>query len=772
MSTKTSRIDGIAAWQCLSGVVGAAILSIIFAPATALAQDTGDAARAGGVLEEILVTARRREENLQDVPAAVTAFSGAELELRGASDITEIAQATPSVTLEPSRATNSTLTAFIRGIGQQDPLAGFEQGVALYVDDVYIARPQGALLDIYDVERVEVLRGPQGTLYGRNAVGGAIKYVTRRLGDEAAFRAKASIGTYGQQELVLTGSVPLSNTFRVGATVASLNRDGYGDNLTTGEDHYNKDILAYRISAEFEPSDSILVRLAYDKTDDDSNPVAGYRVAPGAVSGTPVTDDIRDTYAGASQNVSTAGINGNQNVESEGLNLSIDWELNDSWTLRSITANREDYTESVIDFDSLEVDDFDAPVIYDNEQTSQEFQLLFSSDRMSAVAGVFYLDASAANDFDVVLGQLGRVVFGTELTSYTGGTVDTEAWSLFADVTYDLTDDLSVSVGGRYTEDKRSADIFRASYLGPGGSPFFGNDAAIPFAVTTDYQASRTYDDFTPRINFAYSLNDDASVYAGYSQGFKAGSFDPRGSNFVTPEAERGFDPETLDSIELGYKATLLDGRARANIAVFFSDYKDVQIPGSVGFDSDGDGINDDFVGAVQNAGAAEINGIEFEGDLLITDSLSAQLSFSILDAEYTEYIVDGVNVANERPIQNTPDSMAYLGLTYNTGLFDGSLTVNANLSYRDDVVQFEIPYPVIDQEAYTLYNLSAVWVSDDKQWSVGLHGKNLGDEDFKTAGYCFGATGGCDVVLGFEDNTSIFYGPPRTVTATVEYRF
>ena len=147
-------------------------------------------------------------------------------------------------------------------------------------------------------------------------------------------------------------------------------------------------------------------------------------------------------------------------------------------------------------------------------------------------------------------------------------------------------------------------------------------------------------------------------------------------------------------------------------------------------------------------------------------------MSFSILDAEYTEYIVDGVNVANERPIQNTPDSMAYLGLTYNTGLFDGSLTVNANLSYRDDVVQFEIPYPVIDQEAYTLYNLSAVWVSDDKQWSVGLHGKNLGDEDFKTAGYCFGATGGCDVVLGFEDNTSIFYGPPRTVTATVEYRF
>ncbi|HEX9595271.1 MAG TPA: TonB-dependent receptor, partial [Anaerolineales bacterium] len=135
-------------------------------------------------LEEVVVTARRRVENLQDVPMAVTAFSGDELSQRGAADITEIAEVTPSMTLEPSRATNSTLTAFIRGVGQQDPLAGFEQGVALYLDDVYMARPQGALLDIYDVERIEVLRGPQGTLYGRNAVGGAIKYVTRKLGYE------------------------------------------------------------------------------------------------------------------------------------------------------------------------------------------------------------------------------------------------------------------------------------------------------------------------------------------------------------------------------------------------------------------------------------------------------------------------------------------------------------------------------------------------------------------------------------------------------------
>ncbi len=747
----------------------AALGALTFVPTTpAQAQDEG----ASGVLEEIMVTARRREENLQDVPAAVTAFSGADLALRGASDITEIAQAAPSVTLEPSRATNSTLTAFIRGIGQQDPLAGFEQGVALYIDDIYIARPQGALLDIYDVERVEVLRGPQGTLYGRNAVGGAIKYVTRRLSEDPAFRAKVSFGSYYQKEGVLTGSMPVTDTFRVGGTVARLSRDGYGKNLTTGDEHYNKNILAYRLSAEFEPSDDILVRVAYDKTEDESNPVAGHRVAPAPVSGNAVLNDVRDTYAGASRNISTAGIQGNQEVESEGMSLSIDWDLNDSMTLRSITASREDYTQSVIDFDSLEVDDFDAPVIYDNEQTSQEFQLLFNGERMSAVAGVYYLDASAANDFDVVLGQLGRVALGTELTAYTGGSVDTKAWSVFADVTYDLTDDLSVSVGGRYTEDERSADIFRAQYLGPGGSPFFGNTAAIEILVQSDYTAERTYDDFTPRINFSYRLNDEASVYAGYSQGFKAGSFDPRGANFVTPEAEAGFEPETLDSFEFGYKATLLDGRARANVALFFSDYKDVQIPGSVGVDSDNDGINDSFVGAVTNAGAAEIQGIEFEGDLLINDNWSAQLSLSLLDAEYTEFIINGVDVSSDRAIQNTPEEMAYLGLTYTTDIMNGTLAVNANLSHRGDIVQFEAPAPIIDQDAYTIYNLSGVWISEDDRWSAGLHLKNIGDEDVKTAGYCFGATGSCALVLGLEDNTTIFYGPPRTLTATVEYRF
>lgn len=716
-------------------------------------------------MEEVVVTARRRTENLRDVPLAVTALSGIDLDNRGATDITEIAQIVPSVTLEASRATNSTLTAFIRGVGQQDPLAGFEQGVALYLDDVYLARPQGALLDIYDVERIEILRGPQGTLYGRNAVGGAIKYVTRRLDDEFSARVKTQLGSFNQRNLIATVSSPISDSFRVGATVASMQRDGYGDNKTTGDDNYDKDILAYRLSAEFEPTPELLVRFAYDYTDDDSSPVAGYRPFPGGVNGDPVLSDVRDTTAGASEAITTAGINGNNNVESQGVVLSVEWSLSDTLTLKSITAKREDDTQSVIDFDSLPSLDFDAPVIYENEQTSQEFQLLFNNDRVKGMAGVYFLDSSAANDFDVVLGLLHPL----GITAYTGGVVDTRAWSIFADMSFDVTDRFAIALGGRYTRDRREADIFRATYLGF-GSPFFGNAAAVQIAVTSDYEAEKTYSDFSPRVNVSYALTADINVYASYSQGFKAGSFDPRGANFLTPAVEDGYAPESLDALEIGWKASLFDDRLRANVAVFHSDYKDMQIPGSVGVDSDNDGVNDSFVGTVTNAGKAKIMGVEVEATMMLTDRLRAQLSLSALDPEMVSYVVNGVDVANQREVQNTPDRMAYFGLTYSAELFGGSLIAGANWSYKSEISQFELPAAAIDQDAHDIVNANLVWLSPDDHWTVSLHGKNLSDEDIKTAGYCFGS-GGCPSTLGLEDNTTVFYAAPRTYSATVEYR-
>ncbi|MCJ7590301.1 MAG: TonB-dependent receptor, partial [Woeseiaceae bacterium] len=242
-----------------AAAVAAGVFGCFVTPQEARAQGAEATA-----LDEVTVTARRREESLRDVPIAVSAYSGKMLEELGVVDVTTLSNYTPNVTLEVSRATNTTLTAYIRGIGQQDPVAGWEGGVGIYLDDVYLARPQGTVFDIYDVERVEVLRGPQGTLYGRNTIGGAVRYVTKRLSNESEFKVKGALGTYNQADLLLSGSMPVSDTFRIGGSIATFNHDGWGDNLFTGEENADKQIMAYRLSMEWEPSDNWFVRLYGD----------------------------------------------------------------------------------------------------------------------------------------------------------------------------------------------------------------------------------------------------------------------------------------------------------------------------------------------------------------------------------------------------------------------------------------------------------------------------------------------------------------------------
>ena len=744
----------------MTSVAGAALISM---PVQAQSAG-GSAAQADKASDDdgaIIVTARRREETLIDVPMAVSAYSAETIANRGIQNISEIAQSAPSVTIEASRATNSTLTAFIRGVGQQDPLAGFEPGVALYIDDVYMARPQGALLDVYDVERVEILRGPQGTLYGRNAVGGAIKYVTRKLSADPSLDLRLSVGSYDQHDAVAKFSLPLSDTVRIGLAGATLNHDGYGQNFTTGKGNYDKNVKALRGSIEFLPSDALFVRISGDYSVDDSDPVAGWRPFPGKVSGTPVTASVYDTYAGAASNASTAGISGQNQVIAKGVQGLIELHASDTVTLKSITAWRKDDTKSVIDFDSLAIDDFDAPVIYHNKQVSQELQLVYQSDRLNGLIGFYYLDAKASNDFDVVLGQLGRLVFNAPLTAYTGGSVNTKAWSLFADLTYDLTDKLSATVGGRYTSDQRDADIFRANYLGE-GSPFFGNTSAIFLAATSDFQASRTFKNFSPRAVLSYKANDNLNLYTSFSRGFKAGSFDPRGANFATPEVVKGYSPEILDSYEAGVKARF--GHSYLNLAAFYSNYKDLQVPGSLAIDTNGDGIDDSFVGAVTNAGKAVIKGVELEGKLALGGGLSLIANGSLLDPKYKIFMLNGVNVADQRRIQNTPKFQSYLAINYAGELGSGKINFNASWSHKSSITQFETPTPDIDEKAYELFDASLIW-NLENGLSLGLHGKNLADKHYKTSGYFF-------PTLGLENNISAFYGAPRTITFSLGYHF
>lgn len=768
-------------------------ISLSAGAGAALAQDA--ASEASG--DRIVVTARRREESLLDVPIAVSAVSGEQLEQQGAQDITYLTQSIPNLTLKVSRGTNSTLTAFIRGVGQQDPVAGFEAGVGVYVDDVYLNRPQSAVLDIYDVERIEVLRGPQGTLYGRNTVGGAVKYVTKRLGDEPTLKLRASGGTYGQFDIVGTAEAPLSDTFAIGGSVAYLTRNGYGENLTTGEENYNKDVLAFRASAEFD-NDALFVRLAGDYLKDKSNPKGGHRLIPGQFSGAPVLDDVFD---------SRGGITGENEAEAYGGALHIELALNDNWTLKNIAAWRKDDNIQQIDFDVLPAIDVDVPVIYENEQFTEEFQILYDSDAVSGVLGFFYIDANAFDTFDVVLGTVGDLIMLPGLNANTTGDVDTSSWSVFGDLTFDLESILGLSgvelaVGGRYTSDKRSSRVLRQTFIGGNTEPF-GGTTAIPIATTSDFEGEETFTDFSPRVSLSYSPNGDHNFYASYAQGFKGGSFDPRGqSTAVTVDFDGDgdvdaddifefflFEPEEVDSYEIGWKSRLAGGRITSNLAAFYAEYSNVQIPGSQGGTDPITGAPT-FIGVTTNAGGAEFFGVEWEGTALLgEDMFGAGDSFTIgwgggwIDADYTQFLVGTVDVSDDRVVQNTPEFSGALTTTYShpANFFGrgGDVAFITQTSYKSKTHQFETRNDLLDQNGYGLFDASLVWTSEDGRLQMGVHGKNIFDREYRVAGYNFMATNpdGSLVTpltptLGLEGVLTAFYGPPRTVTGTVSVQF
>jgi iron complex outermembrane receptor protein len=811
----------------------AAIAALITTPALAQENPTTDTAApsnaqtedqaAGASDQQIVVTARRRNELLIDVPVAVTAYSGEQLDRQGALDITDVADTTPNVTLEVSRGTNTTLTAFIRGIGQQDPVAGFEQGVGIYLDDVYLNRPQASVLDIYDVERIEILRGPQGTLYGRNTVGGAVKYVTRRIPtDGAHFSARTNLGTDQQADLILSASTPLGDALRIGASAARLSRGGFGKNLTTGDENYNKDIWAARGTVELEPSDNVFFRLSGDYTWDNSNPRGGHRLLDALCTTlcgqdpAPVLDDVFDTRG--------ALVDPEQKVRAWGVALHGEVGLNDWLKFRTITAYRKDHSATPIDFDALPAVDVDVPAIYRNRQFSQEFQLVADKGPLQGVAGFYYLDANAFNVFDVRLYTSGVFVGLPGFTSATRGDVDTKTWAVFGDFTYDFSPQFSVSLGGRYTSDKRHAEIFRGN-LYQGGSPELGGSdgfgVGIPVPplfgpVTSNFDGRRKDTAFTPRASISFKPTPNHNLYLSYSRGFKGGGFDPRGQTTacLSPTGNpctqqevfdfMGFDPEKVDSYEAGWKASLLNRRLQFALAVFQANYKDVQIPGSFGVVVNG---VQNFVGITTNAGKARFRGVELETNLRVAqdfgttgDRLNLAGTLGYLDAKYLKYIsvvtfdpVTGLplakplelDLADSRKIQNTPKWTLSGSIDYDTPLGTGRLNANTTLSYRSKSQQFELAIPGLDQGGFALLDANIVWRSAGNRYEFGVHGKNLLDKKYITSGYNFmrqdpftgqfilaNGQPGLSSTLGLEGVLTAFYGNPRQVFVSAAVNF
>ncbi|MCK7459524.1 TonB-dependent receptor [Idiomarina aminovorans] len=727
-------------------LIAAAVATLLGSPAV-LAQQNEDAKAEDGKLERIEVTARRTNESLQEVPVSVSAFGEGELQRDGIEDITELQYKMPNTTFQVSRGTNSTLTAYIRGIGQQDPLWGFEPGVGIYIDDVYVARPQGAVLEVLDVQRVEVLRGPQGTLYGKNTIGGAMKYVTRELTGYNEFEIKGTVGTFNQRDLKVSGQTALADNFYVGGAFATLNRDGFGEFVNTGAENYNKELMTGRFNAKWLVNKDINVKFAADWTQDDSNARGGHREQESLLSDKPRLTDVYDSYS--------AMPTWNE-VETEGYSLTVDWAINNDWMFKSITAYREGFTNTNIDFDSTVNPVLLVPAVYEDDQTTQEFQFMYRDDRLDFVGGLYFYEGEACGEFGTVLGLL-------NLSIDTGGCVDTSSEALFGQATYRLDDQWSVTLGGRYTRDEKDADVFRYTYA---GVKFLdrGDYSADPIVVNSDFTTQADWSEFSPQASVSYQVDPAVMLYASYSNGFKSGGVDMRADVSLNPDASKPYDPETVDTFEFGVKSELLDGRLRLNAATFFSDYQDMQV--TVQRAIEGGGIDSQ----VLNAADSTVQGLELESTFAATPTLNFTGSLGYIDAEFnsveffnsdTQQVED---VSDLWSFQNTPEVTANLGFTKEFALESGSMVWSTSISYRDDTQIFELPSP-LDEDGYSLTNTSLVWYSNSGQWTVGLHAKNVFDKEYRLSGYNFGSDLVENIVTGY-------YGDPRTVSLSVGYQF
>ena len=756
--------------RCYLALAIAGALHGNIASAASTTSATADNIDEGG-LEHIEVTARKTVESLQEVPVSITSVGADQLAQNGISVLTEVQQFTPNTTLQRSRGTNSTLTAFIRGVGQEDPLWGYDPGVGIYIDDVYIARPHGAVLDILDVERVEILRGPQGSLYGKNTIGGAIKYVTRAMSGESEFGINTTVGDYSRRDVQIAGQLPLiDNELYLGFAAARLTRDGFGEYITSDLDNqdrenYNKDVFAGRLTLEYSPSDELFIRLSYDRTDDDSNAKGGYRLLPSLLTDAPVPDSVYDSY--------TSLPTWNE-VETEGLSLTVTYDINDSWSFKSTTAHRESDSRTNIDFDNTSLRIFDVPAIYDDEQFSQEFQLNYSSDKLSLVSGLYYYDGESCGKFDAILEVLGNALTYPGLTREVSGCNNSESYAVYAQGSYYLTDKVSMTLGARYTREEKDAlvrngVVAQTIYPDSGWVPGYVRDEDIIDAfVPTVLDDSETWSRFTPRVGLEYHYHKDMMLFASYSQGFKSGTFNPRAEI-----AEPAADPELVDSFEIGIKSEWFNS-LRVNATLFYLDHKDRQFVTVLPGDNAAD-LNQ----RLGNIGESDASGAEIEIQYAATDSLNLFATIGTIDSSFDKvksYDEQGnkIDISDSFTISNTPNTTMNLGFSYDFDSQFGSFVFNGNYYYRSSY-DLTVTDNLLTQEGYGLANLGLTWYSDNDNWQASLQWKNISDKEYLVGNYAFVTpTDDGNYLPGLGGDTTLigYYGDPETVSLSVSYNF
>ncbi len=704
-------------------------------------------------LEEIVVTARKREESLQDTPIAISAFSAVALERQQIVNTEDLDQVAPNLQFAsygPLTGNNSAAQVFIRGIGQSDGSSGVDPGVGLYIDDVYMGRSVGGVMDFRDIAGVQVLRGPQGTLFGRNTIGGAVLLNTTLPGDEFGATARIGVGDDDLREAFIAVDLPISDTLGARVSGGIRQRDGYVIRTFDGLDLGDENSHTFQGTLRWEPSDAFTLTWRADYTNEDENgspfvfvAINGSQAFPAAIStgsGCPgatfpppsVPQNIVDPRCAnnATWDLGKYTNGGNAKAESSltnwGTSAVAEWRVSDLLTLKSVSAYRELKWAGSRDADNTGLLVLHTDFESDGDQFSQELQALFETDRLHGVIGAFYFEESIVDLLQVPFAAPPPRIAagGPGLRDYQQADIENDNWALFTQWTYDITDALSITAGVRHTEETKGIRVLGFAIdpaTGPVPNPL---PSTTPPLNVSPAPFENEYSSTTGSASIQYRWNDAFMTYANWSQGFKSGGFNQRYNAPTADFLPVSFNEEVAETYEIGFKSEF-GGIFRLNGALFHTKYDDMQLTYRLG-----------IVPLLFNAGKSEIEGGELEFTLA-PGNLIVEGSVGYLDNEFKEIaIVPGtvqtVGPANRLPF--TPEWQANVGIGYDIVGPAVTLTPRVNVSYTDEQY-FDAANSVIvaQLEDVTLVNVSLTLAFDSWKIRAGLN--NATNEQYRVAG-------------------------------------
>ena len=727
----------------------------------------------GAKLEEVIVTARRVEERLQDTPISVSAFTADNLERRQVFSTENLKQVTPNLQFTNDTAlagNNSSSTIFIRGIGQTDPTSTVDPGVGLYIDDVYMGQSVGGTMDFRDIKSVQVLRGPQGTLFGRNTIGGAILLTTEDPGDEFGGNFRFGFGSDNLRDAFLAVNAPLTDNFKTRVTFGTRQQSGYVTRVQTGEKLGDTNTYTLTGKAVWEVNPRLHLKLQADYTHnaENGNPfvfaasnesATFQRVAsadagcPGfggnwlALPAVPMIND--DRCANDFQNKGPYKNNGTYPLKSDltnwGGSFHATYSLNGNITLKYIGSYRKLVWQGIRDADNTPLTILHTAYDSDGHQMSHEAQFLFSNRSFNGVIGFYYFKEKVD---DIVTVQLNTPAPGTQQDSDNNKT-DNDSWAVFSQWTYNYNDQLSLTLGGRYTEDTKGSIPDQFDYANP----------TVKYLPVVLYQD--TFKKFTFSGSVSYRWNQNLMTYFSYSQGFKGGGWNSHFNRPQTPAEQaqfQEFGPEKATTYEIGFKSDLLGETLRLNGAIFTTDYNDLQFTYRVG-----------VAPYLANAGKASIDGFELEVAWVPTENWTIDGALGYLDTSIDTLRTiagTGIGVAVGNKLPFSPKWQANVGVGYTAHLANGwMIKPRADYSYQD-TTYFDAnnTVEIAQIDPANVVNLSISLEPADGKWRLTGGVNNATDELYPTGGNSSLTTGS-----GYAE---IAYARPREFFANFNYNF